>query len=346
MVKNILLIQLGDIGDVVLTFPSIKAIKENFPQTNLAVAVRKKAEELIDDCIWVDKTVVISEKKSSFREEFFHQLKFFSNLRKYHFDLAIDLRTDTRGAFLALLSGAKVKIGFYDNNGEFWRNIIYTNLLHQDYKIGQYVADYYYSLLKNNNILTDHTIPEYIVPNRKIYLAKELLLKQGLKSDSFLVALQPFSLWQYKELKQDFYLQMIDWFYQKYNAKVIIVGCAAEVNRSFDLVSKCKQKVYNITGKTTIGLFAAVLKLCDLFIGIDSAGLHIAASVQTPTISFFGPSSSESWAPKGKNHKVIQKELACVPCRQKGCNNSEKSFCLDHLTFKETKNKISNFLNR
>ena len=44
--KNILLIQLGDIGDVVLTFPCIRALKETYPSANVFVAVREKAVDL------------------------------------------------------------------------------------------------------------------------------------------------------------------------------------------------------------------------------------------------------------------------------------------------------------
>ena len=49
-IHNILLIQLGDIGDVVLSFPCIRALKENFPKAKVVVAVREKAGELIEDC--------------------------------------------------------------------------------------------------------------------------------------------------------------------------------------------------------------------------------------------------------------------------------------------------------
>ena len=47
-IRNILLIQLGDIGDVVLSFPAIRALRENFPRSHLVVAVREKAKELIE----------------------------------------------------------------------------------------------------------------------------------------------------------------------------------------------------------------------------------------------------------------------------------------------------------
>jgi heptosyltransferase-3 len=88
-------------------------------------------------------------------------------------------------------------------------------------------------------------------------------------------------------------------------------------------------------------MYAALLQKCQFFIGVDSAGLHIAAAVGTLTIGIFGPSSPVSWAPIGKRHLIVQKEMPCVPCWQKGCNNSEKSRCLDELTQEKVKEMIT-----
>ncbi len=76
--KNILLIQLGDIGDVVLSFPCIRALKENFPKANVIVAVREKARELIEDCPWAAGVISIREEKRGLGEKFIYQANFFS----------------------------------------------------------------------------------------------------------------------------------------------------------------------------------------------------------------------------------------------------------------------------
>ena len=80
-IKNILLIQLGDIGDVVLSFPCIRALNENFPKANIIVAVREKAKELIEDCMWVTESVSINKKIRKPYQEIIYQKDFFSCLR-------------------------------------------------------------------------------------------------------------------------------------------------------------------------------------------------------------------------------------------------------------------------
>jgi heptosyltransferase-3 len=95
------------------------------------------------------------------------------------------------------------------------------------------------------------------------------------------------------------------------------------------------EHLHNFAGKTSIAEYAAILDQCSLFIGCDSAGVHIAAAVNTATASIYGPSSPAAWAPRGLNHRVIQKEMACVPCRRKGCNDTEYCKCLDQLEVNE-----------
>ena len=81
-IRNILLIQLGDIGDVVLSFPCIRALRENFPQANLIVGVRQKAAELIQDCPWADGVISINQDERKWYQEVVYQRNFFLQAKK------------------------------------------------------------------------------------------------------------------------------------------------------------------------------------------------------------------------------------------------------------------------
>jgi ADP-heptose:LPS heptosyltransferase len=73
------------------------------------------------------------------------------------------------------------------------------------------------------------------------------------------------------------------------------------MNRVAEISKRSKIDVHNLAGKTSLGELAAVLKKCSLLIGIDSAPMHIAVAVGTPTVTIFGPSSPTNWAPQGKS---------------------------------------------
>ena len=345
-IRNILLVQLGDIGDVVLSFPSIRALRENFPQANVIVAVMEKVGELIEDCPWASGVITINKSKRRWDQEITYQKDFFSRLRKYDFDLAIDLRTGQRGATLAFLSGARQRIGFYAYDGKLWRNKAFTNLALLKGRPGQHMAEYYLKLLTTYNIKTENIWPEINVPVEKQQVASALFKQEKISSDMPVIAIQPFSLWQYKEWETDKYIRLINWIGAEYKMPVIITGSPDERKRAEKIIKDCKQDVFNLAGKTSIGIFAAVLKACSLFIGGDSSGIHIAAAVGTPTVSIFGPASSVAWAPRGKGHMAVYKDLTCLPCNQKGCQGSGISRCLKELTVDEIMPVVKDQINR
>ena len=260
-----------------------------------------------------------------------YQIGFIRELRRQHFNLAIDLRTGTRGAILALLSGASQRIGFYAEDGKLWRNRVFTSLVRNNYQPDQYVADYLLDLLAAFNIKPSDKLPEYIVPPPRQSEALHLLQKEGMNLKQPILAFQPFSLWDYKELPESTVVALLRKIIEDYQVDIILIGSPGERNKANNIVNLIGTNIHNLAGRTTIEVLPAVLKCCSLFIGIDSAGLHLAAAVRVPTIGIFGPSSPASWAPRGLCHMVIQAELDCLPCRQKGCNNSEISKCLQVL---------------
>jgi ADP-heptose:LPS heptosyltransferase len=278
-------------------------------------------------------------------EEWSYQAKFFSSLRSHHFDLAIDMKTGDRGAILAFLSGAKQRIGLYAHDGKLWRNRVFTHLALPVQAPGRHMAEHYLSLLEEYGIKTDHVWPELIPSEARLRDARDLLKQQVVPSDRPIIALQPFSLWPYKEWGMKKYVRLIEWLIS-HRVSVIVTGSADERVKADELMKECPSNTYNLAGKTPIGILPAVFRSCKLFIGVDSAGMHIAAATGIPTISLFGPSSSTDWAPRGKEHLVVRKDLPCVPCQDKGCENSGVSRCLDELTFEEVQDAIKSHMER
>jgi len=338
-IRNILLIQLGDIGDVVLTLPCARALREHFPQAAIIAAVRKKAQELVEDCPWVSGVIPVDTEKRSLSQEVAHQINFFSGLRKYHFDLAIDMRRGTRGGVLAFLSGARQRVGFYSYKKGLWRNRLFSHLVSPEKPPDQYMAEYYLGLLKRYNLNTTNSMPELPIPHEKQQKAAAFLKKEGIPIEKPLIALHPFSLWQYKEWGLDKVSQLADWIWKEYHFPILIIGSRGERERAH-MVTKTCAHIFNLAGKTPLNMLGAIIKLCTLLIGIDSAGIHLAAAVGTSTVSIFGPSLFPTWAPRGNDHVVVHKQFPCVPCDKKGCHGSEFSLCLEELTVEEVKHAV------
>lgn len=329
-----------------MTLPNIRALREAYPRARIIVVALDKASGVLEDCPWLDQVVPLTVRSRSLTEELCYQINFLRTVRRFGCDLAIDLRTGTRSAILAFLSGAAQRIGFYADDGKLWRNRLFTSLLHREYAPGQHVVDYLLSLLESFGVTAKGRTPELFVSEEKLAKVEALFAEEGVETERLLVALQPFSLWRYKEWGKEKYIALIRWLIENCGAAVLVTGSGAEQGRAEEIVRSCGRLCYNFAGKTSIGLYAALLKKSGLFIGVDSAGLHIAAAVGTPTVSFFGPSSPDSWAPVGSQHLVVQKDFDCVPCWQKGCNNSEQCRCLEELSVAEVIAKINTQLQK
>jgi heptosyltransferase-3 len=90
------------------------------------------------------------------------------------------------------------------------------------------------------------------------------------------------------------------------------------------------------TQGSTLLRLAALIGGARLFIGIDSAPMHIAAAMQTPVVALFGPSGEDNWGPwKGDGRLqyrvVAHTDFTCRPCGQDGCGGGKVSLCLTRL---------------
>ena len=329
-IKKILLIQLGDIGDLVLTLPAILTLKQTFAGAFLAVGVREKAAALLYDCPEVDRVFSVDKFKKG-AKNVRHQLKIIKDLIQWDFDLVVELRTGTRGAVLALLSMASYRVGRFDHESRL-RNLVFTHLVDPDNEENQHSIDHNLNILSPLNPVLPAKPDPYIHINKKIKeKVMQKLDREGVKHEKFIV-LHPFSIWQYKELSTGQYVKLIHHISDVWNCRLVITGSNAERDRARKLITASKRQAVNMAGKTSIIEMAGVLQQAVLVVSIDTSAIHIAAAVNTPTISIFGPSSPVNWAPGGSKkdcrHIVITNDMECIPCRKKGCFNSEKSRCL------------------
>jgi heptosyltransferase-3 len=340
-IARILLIQLGDLGDVVLTMPVIRVLRQHYPGCRLAVAVREKARDLLTDCPWLDDTVSIRPVEQGFVEKVRYQVKFFRALRASCFDLAIDLRTGSRGAILAYLSGAPYRLGRFADDGHLWRNRLFTHLVRPpaEKELGQHAAEHGLNILSPLHVGVKDPVPRLTVSESSREKALRIIHETGVP-DRPMIAIHPFSLWAYKEWGANRWSRLMGVLAERGRFAIVLTGSPEERSRAQKIAAACRAPVFNLAGKTPLRVLPALFQRCRLVIGVDTVALHLAAAVGTPTIGLFGPSSPVTWAPRGEEHAVVAKTYPCVPCRKKGCEDSEVSRCLEELSLEETRDRV------
>ncbi|MGA2781571.1 MAG: glycosyltransferase family 9 protein [Smithella sp.] len=339
-VRKILVIQLGDIGDVVWAIPAFWSLKAAFPQAGLSVLVRNPNGDLLLDDPHVDKIFQVDQ------QSVFRGLQLLKNLRREKFDLLFDLRADDRGAFISFVSGARMRAALY-YHGLFWRNRAFTHLVDpppvKEKILG--AAEQSLKIIRAFAIKETISTPQIFVFEKLKGKISALLTEEKVETKHGWISINPFSRWPYKEWDMDKWRQIALFIGQKYKMPTIITGSAAEKKRADALVATSLFPIYNMAGKTTLREVAALLQMSRLHIGVDSAAPHIAAAVGTPTITIYGPSDWRDWAPPGDKNKVVLPDMDCSPCYKKGCDGNGRSKCLDNLSVSKVQDSIETMLN-
>ncbi|MDO9462849.1 MAG: putative lipopolysaccharide heptosyltransferase III [Deltaproteobacteria bacterium] len=332
--ENILIIQLGDIGDVVWGTPTLWAVKEKYPNAKVSILVWEGFGTLLEQDPSLHKIFEVRRYKGGIFQKVIGQIRFIRGLRKERFDQVFDLRAGDRGAIMAYITGAPVRVSMFYYGVPFWRNILFTHVVDPPAPSERVLgaAEQSLRIVREFGIDTKNTVPKLWVSEKVKERVRQLLDRQNiLNVNQRWITLNPFSRWQYKEWNYDKWVQVIDWIWDRYGLPTVIVGSPEEKDKASELVKKCRGRVFNLAGQTTLGELAGVLALSFLHIGVDSAAPHIAAAVGIPTITIYGPSDWRDWAPPGDKHRVVTPDDDCVPCHQKGCDSMGWSKCLQNL---------------
>lgn len=342
--RRILIIQLGDIGDIVWSLPAIQAVRDTYPCAEVAVLLREGSGSLL-------AAGALPPKIFEVRKRFGESLRLIRALRRERFELVFDFRGDERGGYMAFVTGAPIRAAIHYPSIPGLRNHLFTHLVSTagEPMAAVGAADLSLYILKAFGIETGKVIPELCLSREACSRAAKMLadagipapeeamgeggerLRDGTVQRGGWVTVNPFSRWSYKEWELSKWVQILDWLWKEFGVAAVIVGAPAERERAGELGHSCAGKVYNLVGKTTLAELAGVLQRSRLHLGVDSAAPHIAAAVGTPTVTLYGPSDWRYWSPPGERNRVVIPEMACAPCHLKGCEGSGVSRCLDTL---------------
>ncbi len=121
-----------------------------------------------------------------------------------------------------------------------------------------------------------------------------------------LVLLFPGSGWPGKNWPANRFAALADWLINEYRARVCMLGVPEEWALCERVVSAMQGRAENVAGKLSLEESAALMESAALIIGNDSAPIHIAAARNRPTVSLWGPTFPEKWAPRGDRHLVVR----------------------------------------
>ena len=329
--KRILIVRMDKIGDLVLSTPVIKAVRDAYPDSHIAVLVRPYTREIIEGSPYIDE--VITYDKTKGWKAIFNDIKFVLSLRKKKFDLTLVLHPKNRTHIFLFFAGIPERVGYNKKCG-----ILLTKKIPHIKQYGlKHEIDYTLDLLRYIGIVpADKTLH---ISTNKVSEDKigGIFAKSGISKDDTVVTIHPGSSCPSKRWRVDRFAKVADFLATNHKVKIVIIAGPLDRNFGDKTAELMKAPKLNLSGRTTVSDLVSVLKRSDLFISNDSGPVHIACAVGVPTISIFGRNdrglSPTRWKPVGKHDIALHKDLGCEICLSHRCN---KGFaCLEAITVED-----------
>ena len=328
--QRILLIRLSSLGDIVLTTPAIRAVRAHFPDAYIAMLVGKQSADVLRENPHLDE--IITFDRFAKGKDTGEMLRTVRVLRERKFTLAIDLQRKFRTTLLMYLSGATARVG---------KGALCTvRVLEQGNK---HATAHYFDLLHAIGIpAVDQRLELFLAESERTD-ASQRFDAAGVPQTGLKVGIFPGAGWKLREWMPDRFAAIADRLVRHFNAEVLIFGGQKEADLVHAVVKLMGARAVPFAGNLQVRELAACIEKCDLFLTNDTGPMHIAAAVETPTVSLFGPGNHIRFQPLGGLHQTIRHDVPCSPCKQ-FTDKCKDNICMKKITVDEVWQSISDTL--
>ncbi len=295
-IKKILVIRLDNIGDMVLTTPVFRTLKNNFPNVEVAVLCTPITKSIIQNNPNI--TSIFEFYSPWFSKEHYEGLSSFfdliKKLRREKFDLVIELHADPRNIMLASLIG-RYTAGY----GVRGFGFLLHKVIHYRNRL-EHIAQRNLDILGDFGIKTAKLKLDIFTDKKTERKVRELLLTKKIKS---FVVMHPMTARSEKNWLSERWIELCD----KLNQTIVFTGSEQDQKIINNIISKTKNKhVYNFAGELSLNELVSLIKLSHFVVTTDTLTTHIAAALDKNQVALFGPTHKDVWGPLSENAIVIQ----------------------------------------
>jgi heptosyltransferase II len=298
--KNILIIPVGKLGDVVCTTPVFSAIRKHLPDTRI----------YIEDNNGMNKEILAHSGLSDgyLSLESLRDMK--GGVKEYNIDTVVFTGPSFRELAYAYLSGVKTIItpnvvnGFCPQQTRSFR-ILSKFMITTEFKFGEYAPFERLKTLEPLGIVESDTKKLLAFSDKADIKAKELFNQYA---DKILVGITLSAGNKIKEWPVERFAEVANYVASRYNAVIVMIGGPNDIIYSEKMIECLGEDVQYVDtiGKLSIDeLKAAVAKL-NLFISVDTGPIYIAEAFNVSTIDILGPMDENEQPPRGRLNRVVK----------------------------------------
>jgi lipopolysaccharide heptosyltransferase II len=319
-INNILIIRLSSLGDILLTTPTIKALKQNFKNAKIDFVIRKE----YSDALFYNMNI---SKLYYYQNDISSELR--QNLKENQYDLIIDLQNNHRSR--ALIRGTKSKVLSFKK--PTIRKLLLVWFKINLFNEGKTIIQRYEEAA---GVDLESEKPELIIPD-----TVRPTLEDGRKYIGFCPGSRHFT----KCWLPEYFVELGKMLAQM-GIIVVIFGGRSD-KEICALISKNIPGSINLQNEDNLLQTAAEMKKCRILITNDSGLMHTATAVNVPVAAIFGSTVKEfGFAPSGSDNLILEnKSLSCRPCSHIGKSACPQGHfkCMKEIKAGDVLNKIKTF---
>jgi heptosyltransferase-3 len=290
-VEKILVIQLRQLGDILLTTPIFRELKRAKPHSHLTFFSHTMGKLIVEENPYIDQHITYHEKLS-----FIEEIQLLASFREAHFDYLLDFMFNPKSCLYVLASRADKKISF-----ESSRSLLFDQVVPRGGDA--YIVDEKFRLLRALGIS-----PESIkldMPWGPSHLGPTLELQKIVSAKAIRVIIAPTHRRAQRRWPLQRYGQLATRLKHEWNSEVIWVWGPGEEQTIDECLSFTDGQTVKAP-KTSLRELAALISNSDLFIGNSNGPSHLAVAADIPSLQLHGPTIATSWCPLTSKHHAVQ----------------------------------------
>lgn len=294
---KILAIQFRYFGDAVLMVPALRALREAYPDSDLHLLVAAEVMPLFRHLPWLTRLWGLPRTRG--RARFVTAWPILRALRRERFDRSVDFAGNDRGAILSLMCGARERLAPRTQGGFLGRRFCYTRTV-PTAPLDRHETERNLHVLTPWNVPRPRTMELEIHPDPALEgFARKLLPERG--AICHIATTQPKKEWPLRHWAELF--QMASTAGLKLFFSTGTGGREQALLTEFQTLAPSAPVLPPLPD---LASFLAILKRAEAFVSCDTGPLHFAAGLGVPTVSLFGATPAQQWAPQGAHHQIVQ----------------------------------------
>ena len=329
--KNILVINLMHIGDLMLVTPVLRTLRTNYPKARISLLADKKLADLVQYNRHIDECLLIDKKGRDDSLPSF--IKYIWGIRKKKFDLVINLHRNERASAIAAFSGADRIVGYAKPGFALLFDQVLPNLKAVKHQIHSHfdVLEQAVGIDRIDDGGLEMWLPEAAVRSAaKIW-------QENFAPDKKVVAFNIGASWKTKRWIDTYFARCADELLAK-GYGVAFFGGPMDTELVEDCIVQMNHRdssdIKVFTGKVSLGELGALLKKCALFLTTDSGPMHVGVSQNVPVVTMFGASPVPGFYPYDARDVLIKTPEPCHPCGIHECpkQGADNMACMKKIT--------------